>query len=222
MDPVMHLSQGHRSDMLLHLSGLTREERVMVQASIHNARDFDKVADALIIQHPRIHLRESRKSTKPKGKDGIKSSDNLNIRRLQEKDKNTRNGKRRANAYRVDSIFAEDYGHNDSKVETADAYQAQNDPVNPESEADEEALNCEGDKKYDMFSSFVTLDDASIFEATELDATALLADTWDNDLDPQVSAQLVQASVRAYVSFGREKVRAKVRASFLFAHHVCR
>ena len=55
MDPVMHLSEGHRSDMLLDLSGLTREERVMVQVSINNERVFDKLADALIIQHPRIH-----------------------------------------------------------------------------------------------------------------------------------------------------------------------
>ena len=50
MDPVVHLSEGHRSDMLLDLSGLTREERVMVQASISNDRDFDRVAEALIIQ----------------------------------------------------------------------------------------------------------------------------------------------------------------------------
>ena len=38
MDPVIHLSEGHRSDMLLDLSGLTREERVIVQASINNER----------------------------------------------------------------------------------------------------------------------------------------------------------------------------------------
>ena len=46
--PSIHLSEGHRSDMLLDLSGLTREERVMVQASIGNERDFDRVADAFI------------------------------------------------------------------------------------------------------------------------------------------------------------------------------
>ena len=50
MDPVIHLSEGHRSDMLLDLSGLTREERVMVQASISNVRNFDRVAEAHIIQ----------------------------------------------------------------------------------------------------------------------------------------------------------------------------
>ena len=69
MDPVIHLSEGHRSDMLLYLSGLTREERAVVQASITNERDIDRVAAALIIPHPRIHLRESRKREKGKGKD---------------------------------------------------------------------------------------------------------------------------------------------------------
>ena len=76
MDQVIHLSEGHRSDVLLDLSGLTREERVMVQASNNNERDFDRVADALIMQHPRIHLRERRKRAKGKGKDGIKRGDN--------------------------------------------------------------------------------------------------------------------------------------------------
>ena len=57
MDPVIHLSEGHRSDVLLDLSGLTLEERVVVHLSISNERDFDRVAEALIIQHPRIHLR---------------------------------------------------------------------------------------------------------------------------------------------------------------------
>ena len=81
MDPVIHLSEGDRSDMLLDLSGLTREERVTVQASIRNNEcDFDRVADVLIIQHPRIHLQESRKRAKGKGKDGFKRVDNSNTR----------------------------------------------------------------------------------------------------------------------------------------------
>ena len=33
MDPVISFSEGHRSGMLLNLSGLTREERVIIQAS---------------------------------------------------------------------------------------------------------------------------------------------------------------------------------------------
>ena len=47
------------------------------------------------------------------------------------------------------------------------------------------------------------------FEAAELDAIALLADTWDNSLNPEVSAQLVQASAEAYLSFGKEIGKGK-------------
>ena len=72
MDPEIHLRERHRSDMLLDLSGLTREERVVVQASISNARDLDRVAEALIIQHPRIHLRDNQRRTNCKGKKPIK------------------------------------------------------------------------------------------------------------------------------------------------------
>ena len=68
-----------------------------------------------------------------------------------------------ASAYYADFTFAEDYGHNDRKIETADAYQTHNDSVNPGSEVVDEALDCEDDKKYDMFSSYITLDDASLF-----------------------------------------------------------
>ena len=70
------MSEGHRADMLLDLAGLDKNERIMIQASICNARDFDKIADALVVQHPRIHVREQRHRTpsvgkgkgKPKGK----------------------------------------------------------------------------------------------------------------------------------------------------------
>ena len=69
----------------------------------------------------------------------------------------------------------------------------------------EEALHCVDGEENDTFSSYVALDDVSVFGAAELDAIALLAGTWDNDLDPEVGAQLVQANVQAYLYFGKEK-----------------
>ena len=60
LDPEIELSEGHGADMLLDLAGLDRGERIMIQASIANARDSDKIADALVVQHPRIHMREAR------------------------------------------------------------------------------------------------------------------------------------------------------------------
>ena len=178
---------------------LTREERVMVQSSINNERVFDKLADA-----PRIHLRESRKRTKEEGKDGMKSNDTINIRRLQDKDKNTRNGKtwskcllRRLHFCRRSRSQRQQSGNCRCLIKHI-RIQLTLEAVG------EDALHCEDGQKYNMFSSFITLDDASIFGAAEFDAIALLADTWDNDLAPEVSAQLVRANVRAYFSFVNE------------------
>ena len=113
MDPVTHLGEGHRSDMLLDPSGLTREERVMVQASINNERDFDRVAEALIIQHPRIHLRESQRRTKGKGKDGFIRGDNSNTRwfRGKGKGKHTGSDKAGASVYYANYTSVEDYDY---------------------------------------------------------------------------------------------------------------
>ena len=59
--------------MLLVTAGVDRQEKMMVQASISNGRSFDRIADALICQHPRIHLSELRRITfsVPKGKDSF-------------------------------------------------------------------------------------------------------------------------------------------------------
>ena len=65
-----------------------------------------------------------------------------------------------------------------------------------------------------MFISYVTLDDVSVHEAAEFDAVALLADTWDNDLDPEVSVQLLHANVQAYFSFGKENGKGKGKGKF--------
>ena len=59
-------------------------------------------------------------------------------------------------------------------------------------------------RKTTRFPSCVTLDEVTVSEAAELGAIAVLADTWNDDLDPEVSAQLIQASAQAYFSFGKE------------------
>ena len=59
------------------------------------------------------------------------------------------------------------------------------------------------------FSSNVALDDVTVFEAVESDAIALLADTWNDDLDPEVSAQLIQSSAQASFSVQKEKGKGK-------------
>ena len=188
--------------MLLDLSGLTREERVMVQASISNERDCDRVAEA----HPRVHLRESQRRTKGKGNDGFKRVDNPNTRwfRGKGKGKHTGSGKSGASAHHANLTSVEYYDDFDEdKSESANACQAHNDPVDPGGDDGEETPDDDDDDENDTFYSYVALDDVTVFEAAELDAIAILADTWNDDLYPEVSAQLVQASAQAYLSFGK-------------------
>ena len=58
LDEEIVMSEDHRADMLLEHSGLSKREKIMIQASIQNGRDFQKVADALMLQHPRVHVNE--------------------------------------------------------------------------------------------------------------------------------------------------------------------
>ena len=164
MGPVIHLSERHRLDMLLDLSSLTREERVVVQASIGNERDFDRVADARAIQHPRIHLRESQRRAKGKGKDGFKRVDNSYTRWFRGKGegKHTGSGKSVASACHANFASVEGYDYDEDTNEPANAYQARDDSVDPGSGVDEEALDCDDDEENDTFSSYVALDDVTV------------------------------------------------------------
>ena len=52
------MSEGCRADMLLKYSRLGRRERATIQASMQNGQDFQKMADALMVSFPRIHVTE--------------------------------------------------------------------------------------------------------------------------------------------------------------------
>ena len=65
------------------------------------------------------------------------------------------------------------------------------------------------------------IDGVSVFEAAELDAIALLGYTCNDDLDPEVSAQLVEADVLASFPSERRKVRARARQGQGQGHISC-
>ena len=124
--------------------------------------------------------------------------------------KHTGSGKSGASAHLANLTSVDDDNLYDEDMdESANAYQAHNNPVDPGSDDGEEALEYDDDEENDTLSSYVALDDVTVFEAAELDAIALLADTWNDDLDPEVSAHLVQASAQANLSFGQDKGKGK-------------
>ena len=103
-----------------------------------------------------------------------------------------------SSAYYANFTSVEDYDYDDDMNESANACQAHNNPVDPGSDDGEDALHYDDDEENDKFSSCVALDVVTLFAAADLDAIA-----------PDLSAQLVQASAQAYLSFGKEKGKGK-------------
>ena len=171
MDPVIHPSEGHRSDMLLDLSGLTSEERVMVQASISNERDLDRVAEAL------IHLRESPIRTKGKGSNVLMIQTLVGFAEKARANTLTGIGKSGAIAHYAKITSVEDYDYYDlRRVILQTPIKPTTIQLTPEATNGGEALDHDDDEENDTFSPHVALDDITVFEAAELDASALLAE----------------------------------------------
>ena len=143
MDLVICLSQGPRSDMLLDLRGLTREERVMIQDSIGNERDFDfflpKFSSFNIHEFVSTRIEdtspETREKEKAKTKTALRRSGGFSSRWSRSK------GKGQTTAYYADNATDDDYDNDDDAGEPKDSCQAHNDPAGPDS-ADDTSSSC--------------------------------------------------------------------------------
>ena len=96
------------------------------------------------------------------------------------------------------------------------------DPAGPDSEDGDDVQHVHDDE-HNTSSFYLAVDSATATEVAELDAIALLADTWDVDLgsDPAVSAQLFQAHAQAYLSFGSGKRKVKSKGKAKGKYPVC-
>ena len=65
LDKEIVISENIRADLLLELSGLDRDKQLLINTSVGNVSDFEKIAEALVKQHPRIHHKE-RRQLKPR------------------------------------------------------------------------------------------------------------------------------------------------------------
>ena len=58
MDSGVRLTSQLQGDMLLDRVGLSRDQKLMIKTSISNDSDYEKVAEALQLQHGKIHVHE--------------------------------------------------------------------------------------------------------------------------------------------------------------------
>ena len=213
LDKEIVLSEGHRADLLLDLAGLDKHEKIMIQASIGNSRDFQKVADALILQHPRIHVREHRrhgnKGGRGAGKGYGKKFMTKAYKGCQKRGKGKGSGK---SAYIAGEMYDDDWLAEDDYDEPANdaAYVADgtSDESVDEGKEEEEYQEEEGDEFVDTAQ-----------EAAELEAIRYLFDLYgfDGDFgyeDVQEAAHKMQEINVAYVGFRKGKGRGKHRGKY--------
>ena len=68
LDDSLQIGPSYRTDLLLDNAGLTKDQKLMVQASIQNSKDYDKTVKALKFLFNKIHHGE--KSNTHEGKGG--------------------------------------------------------------------------------------------------------------------------------------------------------
>ena len=73
LDATTQLSQELRADLLLDMSGLTEQQKLLIKTAVANRRDFDEIARQLCVMFPNIHRHEKRANRKGKGKGKGKS-----------------------------------------------------------------------------------------------------------------------------------------------------
>jgi hypothetical protein len=215
LDPEIVLSEGHRADMLLDLAGLDKNERTMIQASIANARDFEKIADALVVQHPRIHL----KATSSYGGDRMHGKS---------RGKGKRKGKSKFRPWRNPSGFAnlatEEWDEDATAYLADDQPEAPSDPAHWHEDYDYDAYYAddwkepnayapddwnEEDSKEAYVADEWEVDDPR--EAAELDCVACLFDALGKDCmsDPDRCACFVQDGTTAFLAYSKGKGKGK-------------
>jgi hypothetical protein len=214
--------------MLLDLAGLDKQERVMIQASIGNARDFEKIAEALILQHPRIHLvkqSESRKpGFRPKGRGKGKGKRKRKFRAFV--NHKTRNLSNFAGVMMDDGHYEDDYECS-AYIGAEDEDEPYNDPAHwyedDEEEEDHSAYPYweEADVVADTFNAYVTEEWSKRYseenmaetalEAAELDCVALLSNNLGADCFeyPETPSDFIQSGAVAFLTGRKGKGKGK-------------
>ena len=76
LDGSIELSEPMRAELLLELSGLSRQEIIVIKACAPDAKSFESVAATLVEQYSGVHLREGRSL----GQLNLRNSGNLQTR----------------------------------------------------------------------------------------------------------------------------------------------
>ena len=120
LDGSIELSEPMRVELLLELSGLSRQEIIVIKACAPDAKSFESVAATLVEQYSGVHLREGRSLGQP----NLLNSGNLQTRSGRNSAYRPKGKGKTYKAYTADAWYEEDVYYEEDQDQEEDFNEA--------------------------------------------------------------------------------------------------
>ena len=193
LDDSIELSEPMRVELLLELSGLSRQEIIVIKACAPDAKAFESVAATLVEQYSGVHLREGRSLGQP----NLRNSGNLQPKSSRPSGYRPKGKGKTYKAYTADAWYEEDPIYEEDQEQEEDfheaSYQAFDEDTAPGYPEDPE-----GDGE-----------DYEDYELSESKAIALnCLEELEESSEAGHAVQLARAKVRARLEQRRDKLKS--------------
>ena len=191
LDGSIELSEPMRVELLLELSGLSRQEIIVIKACAPDARAFESVAATLVEQYSGVHLREGRSLGQP----NLRNSGNLQSKSSRPSGYRPKGKGKTYRAYTADAWYEEDPIYEEDQEQEEDfheaSYQAFDEDTAPGYPEDPEG-DGEDYEDYELSES----------EAIDLNCLEELEESSE-------AGHAVQLQLAAHAAFGKAKGKGK-------------
>ena len=191
LDGSIELSEPMRVELLLELSGLSRQEIIVIKACAPDAKAFESVAATLVEQYSGVHLREGRSLGQP----NLRNSGNLQPKSSRPSGYRPKGKGKTYKAYTADAWYEEDPIYEEDQEQEEDfheaSYQAFDEDTAPGYPEDPES-------------------DGEDYEDYELSESEAIALNCLEELEESSEAgHAVQLQLAAHATFGKAKGKGK-------------
>ena len=191
LDGSIELSEPMRVELLLELSGLSRQEIIVIKACAPDAKSFESVAATLVEQYSGVHLREGRSLGQP----NLRNSGNLQSKSSRPSGYRPKGKGKTYRAYTADAWYEEDPTYEEDQEQEEDFHEASY-QVFDEDTAPGYPEDPEGDGG-----------DYEDYELSESEAIAL--NCLEELEESSEAGHAVQLQLAAHAAFGKAKGKGK-------------
>ena len=191
LDGSIELSEPMRVELLLELSGLSRQEIIVIKACAPDAKSFESVAATLVEQYSGVHLREGRSLGQP----NLRNSGNLQSKSSRPSGYRPKGKGKTYRAYTADAWYEEDPTYEEDQEQEEDFHEASY-QVFDEDTAPGYLEDPEGDGE-----------DYEDYELSESEAIAL--NCLEELEESSEAGHAVQLQLAAHAAFGKAKGKGK-------------